>query len=296
LFAVQAEKQLPMNRRMIGLFALASACSTGLAPAAAAQLQLSTGIEYSDGNYGELTSTKAMVVPFSVKVSFGSLALRASVPYVMVRGPADVAPVIDDGGGDRSSNSGSGSGGGSSGSGTSGDSSDDDIFAADRDVHGLGDTSLSATWSFNRIAATALYVDITWRVRLPTGDQALGLGNGATDFVAQSEIGWDGGKGGVFISGGRRFLEATTAARVDGWQASAGYWRNIGKISVFGVQGTWRDAAIATAPDPRSVDLFLTRRLSTGWKFEVSGSAGLSDASPDYAVGLNFIWRSTSRR
>jgi hypothetical protein len=285
---------LHSDSRKIGLLAFAAIYGMACAPAvAAATLQLSTGIEYSSGNYGETTSTTALVVPFSAKVSFGSLALRASVPYLNLRGPANVAPIIegDDGGG-GSSGSGSNSGSGSSGSGSS-----DDTFAANRDVRGMGDASLSATWSFNRIASTALYVDVTGRMRLPTGDQSVGLGNGATDFVAQTEIGWDGRKGGIFISGGRRFLEDTpTVARVDGWQASAGYWRNIGKISVFGVQGNWRKASIAGAPDPQSVDMFLTRRLSTGWKLEVSGSAGLSNASPDYAAGLNFIWRASNRR
>ena len=140
-------------------------------------------------------------------------------------------------------------------------------------------------------------LDLTGRVRLPTGDEAKGIGNGTTDYVAQGEIGWDGRRGGVYVSGGRRFLEATaTAARVDGWQASAGFWRNIGRRSVFGAQASWRDAAVAGDTEPRSVDLYLTRRLSTGWKMEVSGSAGLSEASPDYAAGLNFIWRTTSRR
>jgi hypothetical protein len=287
-----------MNRKQVEIMMLAAGAALGGAPSvSAAQLQLATGIEYSNGDYGELSPTEAIVVPFSAKLTFGKLALRASIPYVIVRGPANIAPVIDDSGGTRSSNSGSGSSGGSSGSGSGGGSSDDNDFATDRDARGFGDASLAATWSFNRIAATSLYVDLTSRVRLHTGDTATGLGNGATDYVVQSEVGWDGRKGGVFVSGGRRFLGTTaTAARVDGWQASAGYWRNIGKISVFGAQGTWRDASVAGATDPRSIDLFLTRRLSTGWKFEVSGSVGLSNASPDYAAGLNFIWRSANRR
>jgi hypothetical protein len=270
------------------------------APAAdAAQLQLSTGVEYSSGKYGETVATEALVLPFSVKLKLGPLSLRASIPYVTVRGPADVAPVIDDSGGDRGSNSGSGSGGGSSGSGSdnSGDDGDATPNPVDRDIQGLGDASLSATWSFNDIAATPLYVDLSARVRLPTGSKAKGLGNGATDYVAQTEIGWDGRRGGVFLSGGRRLLEQQAgSARVDGWQASAGYWRNIGKQSVFGMQGNWRDGSTAGSPDPRSVEAYLTRRLSTGWKLEVSASAGLSDASPDYSAGLSFIWRSSSRR
>jgi hypothetical protein len=263
----------------------------------AAQWQIASGAEYSRGSYGELTSTEALVVPLSIKLSLGHFSLRASVPYISVRGPADIAPVIEGGSGSDSSGSGSNSGSGSSGSGSSGSGSDDggttSVFPANRDTRGFGDASLAATWSFVDLWSTRLYLDLTGRVRLPTGDTTKGLGTGVTDYAALAELGWDGRKGGVFISGGRRLLESTaTVTRQDGWQASAGYWRNIGKRSVFGMQANWRKAAIAGGVDPRSVDAFLSRGLSSGWKLEVSGSAGLSDASADYVAGLRFIWKS----
>jgi hypothetical protein len=267
----------------------------------AAQLQFTTGAEYSRGTYGELTSTEAVVVPFSLKMTVGHFSLRASVPYLGVRGPADIAPIIDDSSGSGSSSGSSGSSGsGSSGSGSSGSGSSggsgDDSFPDSRDVHGFGDTTVSATWAFVDLWTTRLYLDVTGRVRLPTGDAAQGLGTGTTDYAALAELGWDGRNGGVFLSGGRRLLESTaTVARQDGWQASAGYWRNIGKRSVFGMQANWRTATLADGVDPRSVDAFLTRTLSTGWKLEVSGSAGLSSSSPDYVAGLRFIWRSKRR-
>ncbi len=274
---------------------MAAACiGAGAGSAGAAQLQLATGAEYSSGKYGETIATEALVLPFSVRLRLGALSLRASVPYVTVRGPAAIAPVLDDSGGGSGSNSGSGSGG---------DTSDDEVDSdadpdsANRDVQGLGDASVSATWTFSDIADTPLYLDLSARVRLPVGSEARGLGIGATDFVAQSEIGWDGRRGGVFVSGGRRFLESRPGStRVDGWQASAGYWRNIGQKSRFGMQGNWRRGSTLGSADPKSVEAYLTRRLTTGWRLEVSGSAGLSDASPDYTVGLGFIWRSTARQ
>jgi hypothetical protein len=265
--------------------------------ARAVQWQVSTGAEFSSGKYGEAVTTQALVVPLSFKMQTGPLSLRLSVPLVQLQGPADISLVIDDDGG-RGSSSGSGSG-----SGRSGDDDDDDEDgdpgsgnAPDREVQGVGDASASITWAFNDIASTALYVDLAARVRLPTGDEVQGLGNGATDYTAMTEIGWDGVRGGVFVSGGRRMLQSKPGlARVDGWQASAGYWRNIGKRSVFGMQGNWRDASILGAPDVKSIDAYLTRGLGAGWKLEVSGGAGFSDASPDYVVGLGFIWRAGRR-
>lgn len=259
--------------------------------AGATQLQVSTGAEFSSGKYGETVVTQTLVTPFSVKLQTGPLSLRVSVPYVKVQGPADIAPVIDDNSG-RGSSSGSGSGSSGSGSSGSGGGDDDPPNAPDRSIQGVGDASASLTWSFSDIGDTALYVDLSARVRLPTGDETLGLGNGTTEYTASTEIGWDGVRGGVFVSAGRRLLENKPGiARIDGWQASAGYWRNIGKRSVFGMQGNWRSASITGTPDSRSIDAYLTRGLGKHWKLEFSGSAGLSDASPDYVVGLGFIWR-----
>jgi hypothetical protein len=253
----------------------------------AAQLRLSTGAEYSSGDYGEATSTEAIVVPFSARVSFGSLSLRASIPWLAVRGPANIAPIIDDhGGGDGSS-----SGSGSSGSGSGG--SDDDDFAANRDVQGIGDATLAAAWSFSDLGGTPLYLTFTGRVRLPTGNESRGLGRGTTDYATLGEIGWDGRRGGAFLLAGRQFLEPHgTEVRRDVWQANGGLWRRIGKGSQAGVQVNWREASLAGAKDLRSVDVFLQRDLRAGWRIELSGNAGLSSASPDYGAGLGFTWRS----
>lgn len=285
-----------------------------MAPALhAAQVQLSTGAEYSSGNYGEVASTEAIVAPFSARVSFGSFSVRASVPWLSVRGPADIAPVVDDDGGDRGSNSGSGSsgsgssgsggGGGSGGSGGGGDDDDPEDeqedegdFPDDRKVQGMGDATLSAAWSFRDISGTRLYVDVTGRVRLPTGDKKNGLGRGTTDYATLAEIGWDGGRGGVFVLGGRQYLESTaTVVRRDTWQGSGGGWVNVGRASLVGAQGNWREASRVGGVASRSVDVFLNLGLVAGWRLDVSGSAGLSKASPDYAVGLGVTWRSSQR-
>lgn len=270
---------------------MAAAVTVLVAPAlSAAQLQLSTGVEYSRGDYDELTPTETLIVPFSARLSFGSLSLRASVPWVSVAGPADILPIVDDSGGERSSNSGSGSS--SSGSGSSG-SDDFTDFPEDRDASGLGDTTLSATWSFRDVGETRLYIDMTGRVRLPTGSTEDGLGRGSTDFAALSEIGWDGLRGGVFVMAGRQFQESGGInPRRDVWQLSSGYWRNIGRRSVFGMQGNWRQASVSGNSDPQSVEAFLMRGLWAGWRMEVSASAGLSNASPDYSAGLRFTWKS----
>lgn len=280
--------------------AVLAQCNT--ASAADARVQASSGVQYSDGKYGETTSTSAIVAPFSIRASFGSWSIRASVPYVTVDGPADVSEIIDDSSG-RGSSSGSGSSGSGSGSGRGGggggDDDDDDgngAFVNDRSESGIGDASIALSYSFDAIADSPAYLDLTGRVRLPTGDQDKGLGVGATDYVALTELGWDGDAGGVFASAGRRFLgDADDFERVDGWQASAGGWVNVGDSAVIGAYYDWRNSSVRDGEDPSSVEAYVSWRLNDAWKIELNGGVGLSDASADYTAGLTLIWR-TARR
>jgi len=274
------------------------------------RVQASSGLQYSDGKYGETTSTSALVVPFSIRATFGSWSIRASVPYVMVDGPADVSEIIDDSSG-RGTSSGSGSSGSGSGSGTSGrdgsgsgsggsgggdDDDPVDLVTADRSESGIGDASIALTYSLDSIGDSPAYVDFTGRVRLPTGSEEDGLGVGATDYVALSEIGWDGEAGGAFVSAGRRFLGAVDdIERVDGWQASVGGWINVSDSAVVGAYYDWRNSSVRDGEDPSSVEAYVSWRLNDAWKVEVNGGVGLSDASADYTAGLTLIWRSAKR-
>ena len=271
----------------------------GTAPAHAdSQLTLSTGAQVSDGDYGDTASTHALVVPFSARVTFGSWSVQASVPYVTVRGPANLGELLDDGGG-RGSNSGSGS----SGSDSSGSGSGDDggeggsappppVFPDNRSVSGIGDASLAATWSLDSPGGSPVYLDVTGRVRFPSGSERDGLGVGATDYFALTEIGYAARRGGVFVSGGRRFLgDTATLRRVDGWQTGAGVWVAAGPHVSIGVNYDWRDASLAGGTAPRFIESYLAWRLNDVWKIEINGGVGLSNASADVAAGISVSWR-----
>jgi hypothetical protein len=300
------------SKSLLGAAVVAVFAQCNTASAADTRVQASSGVQYSDGNYGDTTSTSAVVVPFSVRATFGSWSIRASVPFVSVDGPADVSEIIDDSSGRGSSSgsgsSGSGSGGGkgrsgsgSSGSGSGGGDDDDDdggsgVVANDRSESGIGDASIALTYSLDALGDSPAYVDFTGRARLPTGDEDKGLGVGATDYVALTELGWDGEPGGVFVSAGRRFLgDVDDFDRVDGWQASAGGWVNVSDSAVIGAYYDWRSASVRDGEDPSSVEAYVSWRLNDAWKIELNGGVGLSDASADYTAGLTLIWRSAKR-
>lgn len=100
--------------------------------------RLSTGVNYSEGDYGDVEDTKVVSVPVAVKYKRGGFSVRVSVPYVHVNGPGSLLDTpqgndagfgdddddFDDNSGSGSGSSGSGSSGsGSSGSGSSGSGS-----------------------------------------------------------------------------------------------------------------------------------------------------------------------------
>ena len=275
----------------------------GTVPAhAESQLTLSTGAQYSDGNYGETASTNALVVPFSARATFGSWSVQASVPFVTVRGPANLGELLDDSGG-RGSDSGSGGSGSESSSPGSDDGGGGDdggapvppVFPDDRSVSGVGDASLAATWSLDAPGGSPIYLDLTGRVRFPSGSERDGLGVGATDYFALTEIGYAARRGGVFVSGGRRFLgDTSTVQRIDGWQAGAGAWVAAGPHVTVGINYDWRDAPVAGGTAPRFIESYLAWRLNDVWKIEINGGVGLSDASADVAAGISVSWRRAS--
>lgn len=281
------------GKRALGAAALTFAlmASAGAAHAKTG-LQLSTGINYSSGKFGGTMDTTVVVVPLSAKVTIGNWAFRGSIPLVSVDGPADVAVVLDDSGGGR----------GSSGPGGSGrDHPEDDgatstVTRMNRES-GMGDASLSATYSFNEIAGTPIYSDVTGRVRLPTGDDDKGLGAGATDYGASAEVGAELGKGGVYVLGGRRFLGSVNGVqREDGWQAGAGFWIDATDKTSFGAGYDWRESATALGDDPSEVSAYMTYQVTEKWRVGLNASAGLNDASPDFGVGLSLVWRAQERR
>jgi hypothetical protein len=291
----------------------------GTLQAAQAQtrVDLSSGANYSSGDFGGTENTSVLILPFSAKVTKGNWSFRASVPYVSISGPENVSVVVEDDNG-RASNSGSGSSGGAgsgsasgsrgssggngSGSGGNGPGQGGSTPPAgtpvrDRTLSGIGDTSLSATYSFNSIAGSPAYLDLIGRVRLPTGDETKGTGTGATDYIVQTELGVDMDSGGAYISGGRRMLgQSAGVQRVDGWQAGAGVWANVGRSTVLGLYYDWRDASTPTGENPRELGVYTIIRVTRAWKLELDAGGTMSDTGPDYTAGLTVYWRAFDSR
>lgn len=242
------------------------------------RVTLSTGVDYSSGDYGQAVDTEVISVPFTMRVANENWAFRATIPYLEITGPADVADVEEGGAG----GSGGGQGGGAA------------VSRAGTE-RGLGDVTISLTRSFRRLGGSHMYFDTTARVRLPTGDEDKGLGVGARDYSLGGEIGRSAPEGGAYFNLARRFLGDRTGAapRDDGWQAGAGAWRHLSERMTIGASAYWREASRPQLDDPAEIGVNASYRVSTAWRVSAHVGGGLSDASPGISSGVRLTWRST---
>lgn len=208
--------------------------------------RLSTGVNYSEGDYGDIRKTKVISAPLALKYSRGGFNIKVSVPYVHIDGAGslldtpqgrdagfgDDAAGFDDKGGLNSGSSGSsgGSGSGSSGSGSSGSGSggsgsggsggsDDSSTSSGTTVTApvAGGTTapstrrsgigdVSVTLGYSLEFGDGFYADVSGRVKLPTASKAKRLGTGKVDFTGGVDLVKDIGQASVYLGGRRKFI------------------------------------------------------------------------------------------
>jgi len=263
---------------MKGILCAAVAAAAILASAGTAnamtRVSFSSGVDYSSGDYGTGSDTEVISVPLSARVTSGDWSVRVSVPYLQISGNANVVDVTDGGGAETG-------GGTITRSGTE---------------RGFGDTTLSVTRSFTNLggAHSGMYVDVTGRVRLPTGDDGKGLGVGATDYAIAGELGMSHRNHGGYVNVARRFLgDPSGQDRQDGWQTNLGVWIRTGEHTTLGATYFWREASFRGGAQPSEVGAYIAYRFDDKWRVSLNASAGLSDGSPDESVGLRFTYRPT---
>jgi hypothetical protein len=234
-------------------------------PADAGRMSLIAGAEWSEGDYGGPTDTTVFYEFVSARYTTAPWSFKATLPFLQVDGPASV---VDD---------------------------EVESFGASRSASGIGDVSLSATYTF-AWKPERLYLDLIGRVRLPTGDEDEGLGSGETDFIAVASLTKDFESVTVFADVGRRFLGSSpTNPRRDGWLLSAGASVPISGTTEIGATIDWRESARAGGSDPLEVSANVRFDVAEDVRMNVYAFAGLSDGSPDGGVGVTLTWRAPIR-
>ena len=251
----------PTHSLFIGtLFAIASQL-----PAETGQWKLSSGIDFSSGDYGTSQATEILYVPVNVSYAEGAWQAKVTVPWIQIKGPGNVV------------------GGGGDGGVIIGDGDGKTTTES-----GLGDVWTSLTYSVEAIPADVLYLDVVGKVKLPFADEDKGLGTGEVDYTLQVDL---------FKPLGKLTPMATIAYKIKGdpdeydldnvFYLSAGADYRYNDEVNFGATLDFQEASSSSSEDSLEVFSYLSYRLSDDWKLTGYTYFGLSDGSPDAGGGLS---------
>lgn len=252
-------------RIFAGLIAAPLLC---LSPAAAQdewrEFSLSSGLEYTSGDYGAAADTNILYIPLTAKYETARFQLRATGSWLQIEGPGSVL-----GGPESGIVVGPGAGG---------------VVTES----GLGDIIVAGTYNLYPEAGSNLpYFEITAKVKLPTADETRGLGTGKTDFTIQLDAFKAFGPVTPFASVGYRFRGDPDGFELENsLLASGGATVKVSPQMSIGAAYDYREAATLFAEDASEVSPFVVVKPADNWAITGYGVFGFSDGSPDTGGGL----------
>jgi hypothetical protein len=245
------------------------------------KVKLSTGFDYSTGDYGHTEDTEIWYFPIVTKATYGNWSAKITAPYLRIKGPGQVL-----GGGDAvivcDDNSGPGKGGGCPDSNTNTNTVTTES--------GLGDIIGALTYTVD-LEDYDLYLDFTGKIKVPTADEDKGLGTGETDYTFQLDATKMFGSTYLFGGVGRRFIGDNAQLPLDDiWLFNVGGGYQINKKFGVSVAYDFREAA-STSEDPSEASAYLTYKITKSVTTQLYGVIGLSDGSPETSVGLQLSYK-----
>ncbi|AYH43500.1 hypothetical protein [Azoarcus sp. DN11] len=223
-------------------------------PAAAGNLTLTTGLDYSRGDFGTNTTSETWYMPIAAKYETGPVTLKLTVPYLSVKN----AVVTQEGTPIQGTNC----------SGTK---------------TGMGDITASAGYNLLDGNSGGLLLDAVAKVKAPTAENDC-LGSAKTDYALQFDVAKTFGALTTFGTLGWKDMGNKDLRNP--FYASVGISTKVAPDTTVGAAYDWR-GKLSTGSDPISeASLFVSQKLSAQWKLQVYGVKGFSDNSPDWGGGM----------
>lgn len=250
-----------MHKHIFAIAAAASAVAAtpALADAFGDGVTVTTGIDYSSGNYGTDSDTDLLIVPLSVRYKAGDLRFTATMPWLRIDGSSAVV-----------------------GDGSGGVVIDPN---APRSVRsGFGDLSLGVAYAIPE-DRLGFGLDLSARVKLPTADEGKRLGTGKTDVTVGAEISRTIGIFTPFASVSYRMPGSPDGINLhNAWSTSIGGSMALGP-AMFVASYDYRQATSDLVDDSHEIFGAISTPVADRLDLTLYGSAGLSDGAPDYGVG-----------
>lgn len=288
-------------KQKLHIAAMASAMVMASLPALAiakdGSVTLSTGVSYSEGEYGDIEATKVFAVPVSLTYKNGPLKVRVSAPWVRIDGPASLIATPDGrGGGSSSGGSGSNNGGSGSGGGNveledGGRVIDDDVLTlTDNKRSGIGDASVSLTYSLD--LGSDFYLEPSAKVKLPTASRKKRLGTGKVDVTLSGDLVKDIGDFSLYVHGRRKFAGKPEGSTIRStWGAGGGASVKASEGVYIGADYDWQQSAFAGNKASSEITGWGSIGLNANIRLTLYAITGLNSQSADFAGGASISYR-----
>lgn len=249
-------------KRTISLAIAGIGCAAIATPAMAqdgSSVTVTTGVDYSSGDYGTGVDTNILVVPVSLRYKMGDLRLTATLPWLHIDGSSAIV--------------GDGSGGAVI-----------DPNAPRTTRSGLGDLSLGAAYMIPE-EKLGFGLDLSARVKVPTASRSQALGTGQVDVSVSAELSKTFGAITPFANVGYRMPGDPEGYDLhNGWTASAGLSAALGR-SVVIASYDYRQTISDFTRDSHELFGAFSTPIADKLMFTLYGTGGLSKGAPDYGVG-----------
>lgn len=231
--------------------------------AADGELSAGAGVDYSEGNYGTGSETKILSIPFMARYDRDPWKLKLTVPYLRVSGEGDVIPGI-----------------GQTNRGRRGEATES----------GIGDTVLAATYGALYDAGSQFGLDLTAKLKLPTGDEQRGLGTGSVDQTAQVELYKSIDRLTAFGTVGyTNFGDSDVVELKNAFHYELGALTRLNQIDSVGASLYGRQRVVEGGEPQRELTMFWNRRVAKAQRLQAYFLVGLADGSPDVGLGVSAL-------
>lgn len=240
-------------------FLLAAILATP-AYAADGKLSLSSGLDYSTGDYGTGDTTQVWAIPVNLKYRLGNYSFNLGMSYLNVRGKQTITPDGEPivGGGTVQT------------------------------THGAGDVTASATVA-NVIDDRDYFLgmDLTAKIKFGTADEQKGLGSGENDYALQASFFKTLGNWTPYLDLGYRWKGDPVGIDYRNvWYGTAGSSYRLSAAWSVGGDYSWRERLTTGGDAVSEVSIFADYKLTANNKLNLYGVAGFSNASPDWGAGM----------
>ncbi len=232
------------------------------------QFKISSGFDYSSGDYGNTIDTEIWYVPLTVKYDAFPWVMKVTVPWLQITGPGGVV-----GGGDSVVVL-------------------NNAALTETTESGLGDVVAAVTYSMDPISDGWPLLDFTAKVKLPTADEDKGLGTGETDYTLQLDAAKSYGRLTPLATLGYKFKGDPAGVKLDNVIfASAGAAYKINNTVSAGASLDYQEASTDSSEDAVEVFGYVAWKITPRWTLNTYVVAGFTDGSPNEEIGMQFSFR-----